>query len=160
MFSDPGLASGRFDARGEHADGRGFSRSVWSEQAENFARMNIERNSIEGDDFRFRLLALTALLSKRESARAGRERRRCVIHLAQFVCADAGRHVSIPLISALRKCNRKTYFAQRRGSESLRQSQNTGQRSWDDSRVAGPMSIQPQDLSAFPGRRGYRNFHG
>src|ERR1700676_6572 len=104
--------------------------------------MDVERNAIERDNFRFRLLALAALLGKGKSARPSRERRRCVIDLAQFVCADAGRHVSIPLIAALRKCDCKSYSAQRRGSEAFRHSRNAAQQSWDDSRVAGRMSIR------------------
>ena len=60
MFADPGLASGRADARGENADGCRFSRAVRAEQAENFAWMDFERNSIERDDFCLGLFALAS----------------------------------------------------------------------------------------------------
>src|SRR5579872_158901 len=97
MFTNPGLASGWLDARGEHAHGCGFSRAVWPEQAENFPRPDIERDSIERNNFWLRLLALAALFGKRKSAGAGRERWCRVIDFAQFAGADAGRHRSNPL---------------------------------------------------------------
>src|SRR5580692_8780017 len=109
MFADPGLASGWLYARGEDPHGCGFPSAVRPQKAKNFAWVDIERNSVERDNFRFRLLALAALLSKRESARACRERRRRVVDLAQFVCADAGRHFSIPLLLILRKRRHTDY---------------------------------------------------
>src|SRR5208282_269499 len=72
--------------------------------------------------------SFAALCSKRKrAARAGRERRRRVIDLAQFVGADTGRHVSMPLISTLRMRPYKSYFAQSSSLRGLPQSAESDQ---------------------------------
>src|SRR5580693_729218 len=160
MFADPGLTSAWLYSRSEDPHGRGFPRAVGPQKAKNFACVDIERNSIERDNFRFRLLALAAFLSKREAARAGRERRRRVIDFAQFVGADAGGHVLIPLIFTLRKRHHTNYFLKDTVvPPGLRHSRNTGQQSWDDSRMAGRMSIQEKSAAVRSCFYSYQTFH-
>src|SRR5208337_427639 len=84
VLANPGLPAGWPHARGEDSHCRGLAGAIGPQQAENFARGNVQRQTVEGDDLRLRLLLLVLAAPGRraECAGASAEWRRRSVHLA------------------------------------------------------------------------------
>src|SRR5438874_1819095 len=86
---------GILNTRGKNANRRGLSRPVWSQEAEDFPRLNFQRDSVQGGDLRFACLGrLGRLISgfgraERKAAHGRGDGRRRGVNLAQFECTDA-----------------------------------------------------------------------
>src|SRR5262245_42217111 len=51
VIADPHLTTGRSHARSQNSDRRRLARAVWTKQSEDLSAANIERQSIERDNF-------------------------------------------------------------------------------------------------------------
>jgi len=56
VLAEERLAGSRANTRGKNANRRGLSRPVWSQEAEDFPRLNFQRDSVQGGDLRFACL--------------------------------------------------------------------------------------------------------
>src|ERR1044072_5468244 len=90
VIADPRLAIRRSHTCGEDADSRRLPGAVWSKQTKDLAALHVERQTIERNDLARRLVLALAYWPK--AARG--KRRRGSKDLAQFLCADTGRHVA------------------------------------------------------------------
>src|SRR3984957_11508807 len=96
VIAYPGLAAGWLHAGGQDSYSSGLARAIWSEKAEDFTRVDVERKAVERDNLGFRLFVflVASLLSggfhvRRRRARASSERRRRIINFAQIASANA-----------------------------------------------------------------------
>src|SRR5882672_9025785 len=100
--SDPGVSGGRPHPCSENSYGRGFARTVGSQQSENFSRRNLQRQTIEGDNLGLGLLVGLSAPRRDDEPPARCERGRGRINLPQVASANTN-HREIPWFRKLKK---------------------------------------------------------
>src|ERR1041385_8008404 len=90
VVADPHLTTCRAHACGKNADSRRLTCAVWPKQSEDLSAIDVERQSIQGDDLACRLVLVLAAPTKVAKPTTGGKWRRRSVNFAKVCCANAG----------------------------------------------------------------------
>ena len=92
IFANPSVAAGCAHSGRENANRGGFPRSIRSQQAKDFARIDLQRDAVQCGDLRLRLFLRTFRICADGKSASRAHRRRRAEYFAKLLRANSDRH--------------------------------------------------------------------